>query len=351
MIHDQSFYISTDNIHNLVNGCNLATKGPPQLRICLTNFWSANLHDNNANNKSMLKTFTLIMKKKDILQIQHSADHQISSISRDRASSTVSETDSNKKRKRDPNQPKRGASAYTFYLKEQRHIVQEKNSDKGFSEISKILGQQWKDLSDEDRKKYDDMSGQDKKRYEEEMAKYVPPQTIVHEEDDIKKKKKKKKDPNAPKQARNIYWYYCNEARPKAAKENPGMGLPELSKLISQGYKKLSDKEKAKYQKLADEDKKRFLKEQEAYAAGKSISNSVEKEKVDKADAQNNEVNTTQETIPVTKSKRKSLQVGSPSGKITPKKKKSQNKDETPAESKSSSSKPKKDRKKKKTKE
>ena len=125
----------------------------------------------------------------------------------------------------------------------------------------------------------------DKLRYDQELALYTPPPghdargNLIEENRPKKRNKRVPKDPNAPKQARNIYWYYCNEARPKAAKENPDMGLPELSKLISQGYKKLSDKGKEKYQKLADEDKKRFLKEQEAYAAGKSISNSVEKER------------------------------------------------------------------------
>lgn len=40
-------------------------------------------------------------------------------------------------------------------------------------QVGKMLGEKWKNLSDEDRRPYDEKAAADKKRYEEEKATYV----------------------------------------------------------------------------------------------------------------------------------------------------------------------------------
>lgn len=37
------------------------------------------------------------------------------------------------------------------------------------TEIGKLLGQQWKELSNEEKKKYDEKAAEEKKKYTEEM--------------------------------------------------------------------------------------------------------------------------------------------------------------------------------------
>lgn len=44
-----------------------------------------------------------------------------------------------------------------------------------FGELTKHIAEEWKALSEKDKKKYNDKAAKDKERYEEEKANYVPP--------------------------------------------------------------------------------------------------------------------------------------------------------------------------------
>ncbi|RWQ96501.1 high mobility group box domain-containing protein [Paecilomyces variotii] len=76
------------------------------------------------------------------------------------------------KKKKDPNAPKRGLSAYMFFANEQRESVREQNPGISFGQVGKVLGERWKALSDEDRRPYEEKAQADKKRYEDEKASY-----------------------------------------------------------------------------------------------------------------------------------------------------------------------------------
>ncbi|KAF2016145.1 hypothetical protein BU24DRAFT_422491 [Aaosphaeria arxii CBS 175.79] len=76
------------------------------------------------------------------------------------------------KKKKDPNAPKRGLSAYMFFANEQREKVREENPGIKFGEVGKMLGERWKALSEKQRTPYEAKAATDKKRYEEEKAAY-----------------------------------------------------------------------------------------------------------------------------------------------------------------------------------
>ncbi|KAJ5891903.1 Non-histone chromosomal protein 6 [Penicillium subrubescens] len=76
------------------------------------------------------------------------------------------------RRKKDPNAPKRGLSAYMFFANDQRDKVREENPGISFGQVGKMLGDKWKALTETERKPYDAKAAADKKRYEEEKAKY-----------------------------------------------------------------------------------------------------------------------------------------------------------------------------------
>ncbi|KAL2860618.1 high mobility group box domain-containing protein [Aspergillus pseudodeflectus] len=76
------------------------------------------------------------------------------------------------RKKKDPNAPKRGLSAYMFFANENREKVREDNPGISFGQVGKMLGEKWKALTDKERKPYDDKAAADKKRYEEEKAQY-----------------------------------------------------------------------------------------------------------------------------------------------------------------------------------
>ncbi|KAL1607206.1 Non-histone chromosomal protein 6 [Nothophoma quercina] len=88
-----------------------------------------------------------------------------------RGKGKASKADSGKKKK-DPNAPKRGLSAYMFFANEQRDKVREDNPGIKFGEVGKMLGEKWKALSEKQRTPYEAKAAADKKRYEEEKAAY-----------------------------------------------------------------------------------------------------------------------------------------------------------------------------------
>ncbi|PGH35184.1 non-histone chromosomal protein 6 [[Emmonsia] crescens] len=87
------------------------------------------------------------------------------------------------KKKKDPNAPKRGLSAYMFFANEQRDNVREENPGISFGQVGKVLGERWKALNEKQRAPYEAKAAADKKRYEDEKASYNAPRK-AHDDDD-----------------------------------------------------------------------------------------------------------------------------------------------------------------------
>ena len=56
-------------------------------------------------------------------------------------------------KKKDPNAPKRGLSAYMFFCQEQRQALKQEKPDMKVTEITSELGKRWRALPEEDKKK------------------------------------------------------------------------------------------------------------------------------------------------------------------------------------------------------
>lgn len=77
-----------------------------------------------------------------------------------------------KRKRKDPNAPKRALSAFFFFSGDKRDALKAENPGISFGQVGKRLGEMWKELSDKDKKPYEEMAENDKKRYEAEMAAY-----------------------------------------------------------------------------------------------------------------------------------------------------------------------------------
>jgi len=88
-----------------------------------------------------------------------------------KAKASSAKADSGKKKK-DPNAPKRGLSAYMFFANDNRDKVREDNPGIKFGEVGKLLGERWKELTDKEKGPYEAKAAADKKRYEKEKAEY-----------------------------------------------------------------------------------------------------------------------------------------------------------------------------------
>lgn len=77
-----------------------------------------------------------------------------------------------KRQRRDPNEPKKAGSAYTFFMKHQSAQLKQSKPDMPFQEMSKKIADMWKQISASEKAKFEKMASDDKLRYQREMTAY-----------------------------------------------------------------------------------------------------------------------------------------------------------------------------------
>ena len=92
------------------------------------------------------------------------------------------------------------------------------------------------------------------------------------------KKNKKVKDPKAPKRALSAWIIFTTEQRPNFKENNPDKSNTELTTLMSQEWRLMTDSDKKKYEDLANVDKERYMKEKEEYESNSESENSENSE-------------------------------------------------------------------------
>nr|XP_027194676.1 FACT complex subunit SSRP1-like [Dermatophagoides pteronyssinus] len=97
---------------------------------------------------------------------------------------------SSKKKKKDDNRPKRPQSAFFIWMNENRERIKKDNPGLSLTEISKKAGDLWKEMTKEEKTKYDELAARAKKQYEKEMLEY---KASGGKSDDEKPAKKSKK--------------------------------------------------------------------------------------------------------------------------------------------------------------
>ncbi|XP_040580253.1 uncharacterized protein [Lepeophtheirus salmonis] len=75
--------------------------------------------------------------------------------------------------RKDPNAPKKPMTSYLYFVCEQRKIIRKMNPSFSFSKVSKLLGIEWKKMSEKDKHVFHVKSIHDKHRYDREMLDYT----------------------------------------------------------------------------------------------------------------------------------------------------------------------------------
>ncbi|KAJ1722730.1 non-histone protein [Coemansia erecta] len=73
---------------------------------------------------------------------------------------------------KDPLAPKRPANAFVMYCQDERPNIRKKGTDLTYSEMTKAMGQKWKNLPQEEKKKYYDLYERGMFRYQQELEMY-----------------------------------------------------------------------------------------------------------------------------------------------------------------------------------
>jgi hypothetical protein len=202
---------------------------------------------------------------------------------------------SHKHRLVDPEAPKKPLSGFFIYKAEKMEKFKKANPGMKITEISKALGAQWRELSDEKKAKYVEKTKEAKEEYKEAMKDYTRPsdEELLKLSVNQKKRrskgegsaKKKKRDPAAPKAAGSAYQFFASEMRKTIKEEEPkfaekGMGIKlmkEIARRWNEDY--TTEQDRKRWEKMAKKDKARYLEEIKSYVPTEEEEEPVEEKK------------------------------------------------------------------------
>jgi hypothetical protein len=105
--------------------------------------------------------------------------------------------------------------------------------------ITLAVADAWRNLSAEEREKYEDMARRDKERYDIEKANYTPPPGYTLTS-------KRVRGPDAPKRPSSAYLTFANQRRGEVKAQNPDCSNGEISKILSSLWKEMRPEERKK---------------------------------------------------------------------------------------------------------
>lgn len=76
------------------------------------------------------------------------------------------------KKPRDPNAPKRARGSYVFFTNYIRPIIMKERPNTKFVELGSMMGERWRSLSADERKKYEELANEDRDRFNRETEEY-----------------------------------------------------------------------------------------------------------------------------------------------------------------------------------
>lgn len=168
-------------------------------------------------------------------------------------------------------QPARPASAYWLWLGDKRKELEKEAGVAKGSVVSKLAGEKWKNMSEEEKKPYNLRAIEAKQQYEKDMEAFksgggevVKRKKKVKEE---KKKGKSQREEGKPKKPPTGFWLWQCEVRESLVKEAGTNSIPVIGKLAGEKWKVLSAEEKKPYEEKAEVLKKEHTKAVEEWKA------------------------------------------------------------------------------------
>jgi hypothetical protein len=248
--------------------------------------------------ESIIKYFIAFLKTQNVDNMENivrelNSDKTIKELSELMSDKKVGDKKEKKGKKiKDENAPKRPKNSYMFYCEKMRQTLKEENPDMNMIEITKLIGVEWKKLSDEEKNEFQDKASTDKKRYEEQNKSYIrPSDDELVEKKASKKRTVKKKKADGPKKPMSAYIYFCMEKRNEIKDESPDMSAVEVTRELGRLWKEDYSQEESrkKWIDIAEQDKKRYKdesgsEEKESDKEKPNENSDNEKQKKDKSD-------------------------------------------------------------------
>jgi hypothetical protein len=96
-------------------------------------------------------------------------------------------------------EPKGAKNAFLYYSMAVREEIKNQNPEASLGELSRIIGQSWKDLDAEEQQPYNNLAVEDKQRYQSEVAAFQAAGGVMKRDN----KKKKEAEPTEEQEASN----------------------------------------------------------------------------------------------------------------------------------------------------
>ena len=162
---------------------------------------------------------------------------------------------------KDSNRPKWPKTSYMIFCKEKR--VEHPNMK--IPEFSKLMGAEWKKLSNEEKLPFVYKSVDDRTRYAAEMKEYRPPsqEELVNRRTISKENSRKISKENLPKRPLSSYMYFCKEKRKEVEAANPGFEFKQVNSELGRMWREVFNTEQQRivWIDLAEKDRKRYQEE------------------------------------------------------------------------------------------
>merc|ERR1719445_1007955 len=189
------------------------------------------------------------------------------------------------KKPKDEKAPKRPQSVYFLWTASRRAAVKAANPDAKVTEIAKLMGAEWKTLSEAEKKPFVAEAEKAKSAYTAAMATYKGSADFAAHSEAVAQWKRseklgkaeadanapkvslprKPKDANKPKAAQTAYFAFTASRRAAISAENPEMKITQIAKLMGAEWKALSEAEKKPFQATAAKSKVAYAAKMEAY--------------------------------------------------------------------------------------
>ena len=166
-----------------------------------------------------------------------------------------------RKKKAKKNAPKKARSAYLYFTMERRAPLKVENPEMVFGDLTRLVAEEWGDLSDSRKGKFQKLADADKKRYATEMEGYTP---MTDAELDAEEANSKKRKRTGPKRPRTAYVYFTIDQRPGMQAENQELKFGEITRLLAADWKVITDTDREKYDEQAAADKIRYKRDVDA---------------------------------------------------------------------------------------
>ena len=177
-------------------------------------------------------------------------------------------------------QPKKPVGgAFGVYVGEKRAEFQKACEGKGVSEVSKMAGEEWKKLSEQDREPYQKKYEAAKQQYDQDLATFLAnggtkekgAAALRKDAKKLKEAKKASKDKDAPKRpAGGAYGQFLAEKREEIKKSLPaGHSITDVTKKAGEMWQSLPADGRQKFEEAYKTAQEEYKTQMEIYSAQK----------------------------------------------------------------------------------